>query len=312
VLQDCSLALSNLRAANGKDNARPAVKPSVQRLYEVECSLRASVEKKLADAQKKIEQLTEMREKGNLVLAKTQVDYKYLVDSSKSDKAEQKKKLDGQKASSKKDLDNHKATAASLLTNKKDALKDANSQKASLKKKFDKGEKELTALKKLQEATQSKLHAANASESSLMRTRTELQNEVKTLKKEVLRLEKKSDDQLVKKQAHELDIQKMKNEYKQLELDHTRERFEIKTKAPISKSSASMSLEGRMELESHKVECKRRTKDDDAARDKMKRDMKSKDIQSNFGFVTNMMQNQSNVTGGMWQQGSQGVQDVSG
>jgi hypothetical protein len=83
-------------------------------------------------------------------------------------------------------------------------------------------------------------------------------------------------------------------------LDQSRERFESKTKAPISKSAAVMSLEGRMELGSHKVECKRRTKNDDAARDKMKRDMKSKDIQSNFRFTaTNMMQNQSNVTGGM-------------
>jgi hypothetical protein len=66
-----------------------------------------------------------------------------------------------------------------------------------------------------------------------------------------------------------------------------------------------------MELESHKVERKCCTKDDDAAHGKMKKDMKSRDMQSNLGLVTNMMQNQSNVHGGMWQQGTIGLQDVS-
>jgi hypothetical protein len=181
-MQDCGLALSNLQAANGNGNARGAIKPPVQRLYELECTVRASVEKKLADAQKKIELITKMCEKGNLVLAKTQVDYKYLLDLSKSEKVDNKKALDGQKASSKKDLDNQKATATSLLTNKKNGLKDVTSQKATLNKKFEKVERYLAALKKLQETTQSKLHADNTSENSLMKTRTELQHEIKTLK----------------------------------------------------------------------------------------------------------------------------------
>ncbi len=103
----------------------------------------------------------------------------------------------------------------------------------------------------------------------------------------------------------------MKNEYKKLDLEHTWECLDNGKNAPISKAaSAALTLENRMELESHKVECKRRTKDDDAARDKMKKDNKARDVQSNLGFAANMLQNTTNMNGGMWQQGS-GLQDVS-
>jgi hypothetical protein len=63
------------------------------------------------------------------------------------------------------------------------------------------------------------------------------------------------------------------------------------------------------ELESHKVNCKRRAKDDDFACDKMKKDTKAHDVQSNLGFAANMLQNTTNMNGGMWQTGS--VTDVS-
>jgi hypothetical protein len=63
-------------------------------------------------------------------------------------------------------------------------------------------------------------------------------------------------------------------------------------------------------LESHKVDCKRRTKDGEFARNKIKKDMKARDVQSNLGFAANMLQNTLNMNGSMWQTGS--VTDVSG
>jgi NAD-specific glutamate dehydrogenase len=91
-------------------------------------------------------------------------------------------------------------------------------------------------------------------QSSLMRTRTELHNEVKGLNKEVKALTKKLDVQLEKKLSHELSMQKMKNEYKQLNLAQACEKLENK-KAPINKTlTAALTLEEKNELESHKVD----------------------------------------------------------
>jgi hypothetical protein len=307
-MQDCSLALSNLRDVSG----RGAVKLPVPRvIYEAEATRRASAEKKLAEATKKNEQLAELRDKRNMDLLKAQSDNKFLVDSLKSEKALSKKSLDGQKALSKKELDSQKAQATSQMAIKKEAIKVLTLAKASLKREFDKQKRALDVLRKHHDATKVKVSDLNCTQSNLMRTRTDLQNEIKSFQRQVKVLTKSSDDQLVKKLAHELDLQKLKNEHKKLELDQTRERLEQK-KAPINKaSSVALSLENRMELESHKADCKRRQKDDDAARDKMKKDNKARDIQSNLGFAANMLQNTSNMNGGMWQQGSGGLQDVS-
>ena len=127
--------------------------------------------------------------------------------------------------------------------------------------------------------------------------------------KEVKSLTKKIDNQLDKKLNHELSMQKMRNEYKQLDIDQAREKIENKKAVPSKAASAALTLEDKKELESHKVDCKRRTKDDDFARDKMKKDTKARDVQSNLGFAANMLQNTSNMNGGMWQTGS--VADVS-
>jgi hypothetical protein len=73
------------------------------------------------------------------------------------------------------------------------------------------------------------------------------------LTKELRALKKKTDSQFVKKQEHELSMQKLKNEYKQLDVDQARKRFENN-----KTSAVSLTLQNQMELESHKVECKRR------------------------------------------------------
>jgi chromosome segregation ATPase len=311
AMQDCSLALSNLRGGNGNANGNARV-PTAQRMYELECGLRTAAEKKIAAANRKVLLVTETRERASVALAKSQVECKNQKDINKSDKAENRKKLEEQKMDSKKELANQKNVASILLSEKKIALREMTTEKVAFKKKFEKGVRAFATLERQLETLQSKLHAVNASENSLLTNRTELQKQIKTLKKDVKVLEKASTAQLEMRHAHELDILKMKNKWKQLDVESAKSKLEMKKKAPISKTARSLTLEGRMELESHKVECKRRSKDDDLARDKMKRDMKSQTLQSNFGFTTNMMQSQTNASGGSWKQGSQGVQDVSG
>jgi hypothetical protein len=110
--------------------------------------------------------------------------------------------------------------------------------------------------------------------------------EVKELKKDAKGLTKKVEAQLEQKLDHELDqhdelsMQKMYNKYD-----------------PARNMSVALSLEDKKALESHKVKCKRRTKDDE-------KDTKVRDIQSNLGFAANMLQNTTYINGGMWQTGS--------
>jgi chromosome segregation ATPase len=291
-----------LRAPLGASNGRePFKKPSSDHRmldYESERKGRVSAEKNLAEATTKIGNLCQLQEQRNLLLAKLKTDNKCLSDSLKS-----------QKSLAKKELDAEKASTQTQIQNKKDAVKVVQTSKQALKKDFDKQKKIYDSLVRVSNGYKVKISDLNCTQTSLMRTRTELQNEVKLLTKEVRTLTKKVDAQLMKKLDHELSMQKMKNEYKQLDLDQAREKLENK-KAPINKTlAAALTLEDKKELESHKVDCKRRSKDDDFARDKMKKDTKARDVQSNLGFAANMLQNTSNMNGGMWQTGS--VADVS-
>jgi chromosome segregation ATPase len=303
ALQDCSMVLSNLaRDTNVNGNS------VIQRALDKERVRRESAERKLADASVKFAQLFELKEKCNLKLASAQTDLKYLSGVSKAAKASAKQSLDGQKAQTKKEIDGQKAHATIQLDAKKDALKAANSSKAALKKDYDKLKRNYDSLLKSNEANKGKLSEVNMSQSVLLRARTNLQAEVKDLQKNLKAAKKKVDEQLGKKQDHELSMQQLKNDNKQLDIDQERAKFEQK-KAPINKTSLALSLDEKKALELHKVDCRRLSKDDDAARDKMKKDNKSREVQSNLGFAHMLQQNSSNVNGGMWQQGT--VQDVS-
>jgi hypothetical protein len=96
-------------------------------------------------------------------------------------------------------------------------------------------------------------------------------------------------------------MQKMRNKYKKLDLNQAGGKLENKRKAmPTKTVAAALTLKDKKELESYKVDCKRRSKDDNFARDKMKKDTKVHDVQSNLGFAANMLQNTTNMNGGMW------------
>jgi hypothetical protein len=77
--------------------------------------------------------------------------------------------------------------------------------------------------------------------------RTNLQNEVKNLTKEVEVLTKKLDNQMDKKLNHEVCMQKMRNKYKQLDLDQAHEKNENKKVAPSKATSAALTLEDKKE-----------------------------------------------------------------
>jgi hypothetical protein len=166
--------------------------------------------------------------------------------------------LKSQKTRFKKELDAKKSHTAAQVQLKKDAIKLAASSKQALKKDFDKQKKSYNSLLKLSNTNKVKILDLNCSQLSLMWTRTDLQNEVKNLTREVEVLTKKIDNQLNKKLNHELCMQKMRKEYKQLDLDQALEKKENKKHAPPSKAaSAALSLEDKKELEWHKVNCKR-------------------------------------------------------
>jgi hypothetical protein len=305
-LLDRSIVRATIGDANGNQRGPKPTKTAVQRLTEAQAQAsterkkRVFAEKNLAEANTKNANLWDLNEKRNLDLAQVTTDNKCLSDLLKSQKTLHKKELDAEKS--------HTTAQVQL---KKDAIKSAKSSKGALKKDFDKQKKSYDSLLKSSNTNKVKISDLNCSQLSLLRTRTDLQNEVKILSKEVKVLTKKIDNQLDKKLNHDFSMQKMRNEYKQLDLDQAREKNENKKQAAPSKAaSAALTLEDKIALESHKVDCKRRTKDDDFARDKMKKDTKARDVQSNLGFAANMLQqNQSNMNGGMWQNGS--VADVS-
>jgi hypothetical protein len=243
----------------------------------------------------------ELNEKRNLDLAQVTKDNKCLSDLLKSNKTLAKKELDAEKS--------HTTAQVQL---KKDAVKAVTSSKQALKRDFDKQKKTYDSLLRTSNTNKVKISNLNCSQLSLLRTRTDLQNEVKNFTKEVTVLMNKIDNQLDKNLNHELCMQKMWNEYKQLDLDQASKKNENKKAAPSKAASTMLTLEDKKELESHKVDCKRQTKDDvddDFARDKLEKETKDRDFQSNLGFAANMLQNTTNMNGGMWQPGS--VADVS-
>jgi hypothetical protein len=307
-LQDRSIALSVLPLAssivratlgNANGNHRGRSKPAKTAVQEAETEVvlerknQVFAERNLAAANLRVANLWELNEKRNLDLAQLTTDNKCLSDLLKS-----------QKTLFKMEIDVEKAHTTSKVQMKKEAVKAVTSSKQALKRDFDKQKKAYHSLLGTSNTNKVKISDLNCTQSSLMWMRTDLQNEVKSLVKEVKWLTKKIDNQLDKKLNHELSMQKMRNEYKQLDIDQACKKIENKKAVPSKAASAALSLEDKKELESHKVDCKRRTKDDNFARNKMKKGTKAQDVQSNLGFAANMLQNTLNMNGGMWQTGS--------
>jgi hypothetical protein len=70
-----------------------------------------------------------------------------------------------------------------------------------------------------------------------------------------------------------------------------------------------MGLDEKKELATHNALLKKQSKENDDARAALKKELKKKETQSNLGFAAGMMQQTSNMNGGMWQ--STSVAEVS-
>ncbi len=150
----------------------------------------------------------------------------------------------------------------------------------------------------------------NATHVAVRRVKADLLSSSKSQAREVKRLKKLVDDQQEKKLRHELEIQEMRIKVKQLALEETRERSSKASAAPkTARKSQAMGLDDKKELATHNALLKKQQKENDDARAALKKDLKKKETQSNLGFAAGMLQNTSNMNGGMWQ--STSVAEVS-
>jgi hypothetical protein len=133
--------------------------------------------------------------------------------------------------------------------------------------------------------------------------------DIKVLNKTIKSLTNKLDNQLEHKNAHELEMQRMKNNYKQLGLDELREKLVNKKKVGGSSKAGAMTLEEKKDFVSHQAFVKQASKDSDVARAFQQKEIKRKDVQTNLRSAANTLHHTSNLNGGMWS--STSVGDVS-
>lgn len=300
---------------NGKNQRKPVEQADVSTndmdgmlmMIESERKLRVSAEKKLASAEKPAEKKLAVSEK---LIGKMKGEAELLLARTKDEKAILTALLKSQKEFAKKELEATKRELAAevLLTAAHEQVKkDANEWKRAIKKELKQLQTKYDALVKVSENDKTKISQHNSSLSSWMKTKTELDSSIKQLNKDLVSVTKRVDLQVEKKLDHELSLQELKNSSKQLELDLVRERLNDKLqnrKAPPAtktKSGRGLTLEEKKDFETHKAEVRKTAKENDAAREKLKKDTKASDIRHNLGFATNLMQNRTN--GGMWNTG---------
>jgi hypothetical protein len=97
---------------------------------------------------------------------------------------------------------------------------------------------------------------------------------------------------------------------KQLALEETCERSSNASAAApkTPKKLLAMGLDGKKELATHNILLKKQQKENDNARVALKKELKKiKETQSDLGFAAGMLQQTSNLNGGMWQSTSMAV-----
>jgi hypothetical protein len=131
---------------------------------------------------------------------------------------------------------------------------------------------------------------------------------IKVLNKTINNLTRKVEDQLTHKNAHNLEMKKMKNDYQKMGLDELCEKITNKKACGVG-GNGPMSLEFKKAFVTHQAYVKQQSKDADLAHAFQQKGVKKKDIQSNLDFAANMLRSTSNLNGGMWS--SMSVGDVS-
>jgi hypothetical protein len=131
--------------------------------------------------------------------------------------------------------------------------------------------------------------------------KAQLLNTSKMQVRELKRFKKLVHDQQDKKLKHEIDLQVMCVQVKQLALEQTRERISNPAGPKTPKKSLAMGLDDKKELATHNAFLKKASKENDDARAAYKKDMKQKETQNNLGYTAGMVQSTSNINGGLWQ-----------
>jgi len=258
-------------------------------LIESERKLQVSAEMKLARADLLLDK---MKGEAALLLAKTKDKNSSLSCQLKSQKDLAKKELAAETANTE---------AQTQLK------KDSQTAKTALRKEHNKLTTKHDGVVRVGETHKSKISDHNLALSNWMKTKSELEAEVKRLTKDLKAATKRVDLQVERKLDHEVSMQQLRNQSKQLELDLAREKFSDKKlqntkKAPppseIKKKQGPLSLQERKDFVSHQAKVKKTAKEEEETRAKLKKDNKTRDVRSNLGFAASLMKNRTN--GRMW------------
>ena len=131
---------------------------------------------------------------------------------------------------------------------------------------------------------------------------------IKVLNKTINNLTRKVEDQLTHKNAHNLEMKKMKNDYQKMGLDELCEKITNKKACGVG-GNGPMSLEFKKAFVTHQAYVKQVSKDANPVCALQQKEIKKKGFQSNLRFAANMLHNTSILNDGMWS--STSVGDVS-
>ena len=306
-------ALQNLEKMQGEATLCAAKKKEEKSIMSARHTYQKDLAKKLlnktnADAAQAKLLLDTTKGEATLLLAKTKTKKASLAAQLKSVKEVAKQELEVVKQAL--------ATQTDITEAQTRLKKEAQNAKATLTKDFKKLTTKHDGLVRIGEVNKSKMSDHNVAMSAWMKTKSDLDDKIKKLKKDLKGATKVVELDKDKKLDHELNMLKLRNENKQLDLDLVREKLQDKLqsrKAPLTtkttkaKAPGPLTLKEKKEFEKHKADLKRISKENDATRDKLKKKNKAADIRSSLGFAANLMQNRTN--GGMWNTGLVG--DVS-
>ncbi len=296
MAEACAIARPPLASLNGKGSrglgAKPPRAKKIDAKLDLERQKTKSALKELADLQSKLAKLGELSDKRGLKVAELQI-------ALKADKKAAVADLSFQKKTYKKELKVETDLALSKVKAQVVIVKDVEASKKALQRKFDLQAKTLQSLQKA--FAESKRHSWELSADIMLVSKAKdlFKEDIKVLNKTINNLRRKVDDQLTNKNAHNLEMQRMKNQHKQMGLDELREKLTNK-KASGGATEGPMSLEQKMDFVSHQAFVKQQGKDADLAQAYHQKEIKKKDTQSNLGFAANMLHNMSNLNGGMW------------
>ena len=143
--------------------------------------------------------------------------------------------------------------------------KESESARKLLQKKLDASTRALSLLQGAFDSAKRKSSELSSDIMSVAKSKDSLKDNIKVLNKTIKTLKSKVDNQLVQKNTHAVEMQRMKNEYKQLGLDELREKFSNKKSGGGGRSSGTMNLAEKKDFVTHQALLKQQGKDSDLA-----------------------------------------------